>query len=56
MIKIIDITNCRIYNGVFLTRNDFVVIVKALALSNYAHTVTYFDYKDNKEKAVVLWK
>ena len=54
MIKIIDITNCRIYNGLLITVDDFKTILKALTLSNFSHTITYYDYKDNKEKTLVV--
>ena len=52
MIKIIDITNCRIYNGLLITVDDFKLL-KALTLAT-SHTITYYDYKDNKEKTLVV--
>ena len=54
MIKIIDITNCRIYNGLFITVDDFKTILKRLTISNFSHTITYYDYKDTKEKTLVV--
>ena len=51
--KIINVTNAHIFDGIEISEKAFNNIVEALRFSRYVHTIEYIDDNGNKQFAKV---